>query len=72
MSQFTADLEEFARMLHGAADCINYYVRITSYHDCNDCGEKTCQYKPRLGETTRINCPLWVSKHAKQPEEGER
>lgn len=37
-----------------------YYDRITALHDCNDCGAKrTCRYVPRIGEATRINCPLW-------------
>lgn len=27
---------------------------------CNDCGKaRSCEYKPRLGAYTRINCPLW-------------
>ena len=57
------EAEQFARALNYAADCIRYYERVTSYHDCNDCGKKkTCRHVPRLGELTRINCPLWVSK----------
>jgi len=28
---------------------------------CNDCGKaRSCEYKPRLGAMTRINCHLWV------------
>jgi hypothetical protein len=60
MSQFTMDAEEFARMLHHAADCISYYHRVSSYHDCNDCGANPeCKYLPQWGGMTRINCPLW-------------
>ena len=37
-----------------------YYARGAAQHDCNDCGSRrTCQYVPRLGDTVRINCPLW-------------
>ena len=57
------EAEEFARALVYAADCIRYYERVSSYNDCNNCGKKTtCRYAPKLGETTRINCPLWESK----------
>lgn len=69
MSQFTVDLEECARMMYHAADCINYYIRVTSYPDCNSCGRITCQYKPKPGQQTRINCPLWLSRWDKRPED---
>lgn len=37
-----------------------FYDRITSLHDCNDCGSKAnCKYLPKWGDATRINCPLW-------------
>ena len=43
--------------------CHIVYKRIKACHDCNDCGKMdSCEYSPRLGETTRINCPLWGSK----------
>ena len=62
MSRWDMDAEEFARMLRHAADCITYTNKVTSFHDCNDCGKKDCKYRPKLGEMTRINCPLWESK----------
>ena len=34
--------------------------KVARLPDCNDCTRKDCQYKPRLGEYTRINCPLHV------------
>lgn len=27
--------------------------------DCNDCADLKCQYRPKPGEVTRFNCPLW-------------
>ena len=62
MSQRDEDMKEFARALRYAAECIEYYQRVKSFHDCNDCKDKTCKYKPRLGEQVRINCPLWKEK----------
>ena len=59
MSRMDMDAEEFARMLIYTADCIRYAQRVLSYNDCNNCGRKDCEYKPELGEQTRINCPLW-------------
>lgn len=42
-----------------------YYEQISKQNDCNDCGNaKTCQYIPRPGGLTRINCPLWKHKRA--------
>lgn len=33
---------------------------VSKLHDCNDCGKaRSCEYKPRVGSYTRINCPLW-------------
>lgn len=37
---------------------------IASKPDCNTCCDRTCMYRPRAGETTRFNCPLW---HGPQP-----
>lgn len=38
-------------------------MQVASQNDCNDCGAaRTCQYVPRIGSLTRINCPLWRPK----------
>lgn len=40
-----------------------FFNDVTACGDCNDCGNlKTCKYKPRIGETTCFNCPLWRNK----------
>ena len=62
MSQRDEDAKDFARMLRYAADCIEYYQRVKSFHDCNDCGKRNCEYRPELGEQVRTNCPLWAHK----------
>lgn len=37
-----------------------YYARVAAQYDCNDCGiRRTCTMRPRIGDTVRINCPLW-------------
>ena len=38
----------------------DYYDRVASLPDCNDCGRGACEYKPRWGEQVRINCPLHI------------
>ena len=64
MSRLDEDTAEFARMLYNVADRLTAYQRIISYPDCNTCGKKyTCEYCPRAGEQTRINCPLWTNKN---------
>lgn len=34
--------------------------QIYSTHDCNECGRLCCEYKPKPGEFTRWNCPLFI------------
>lgn len=36
-----------------------FFDDVTGKPDCNDCGRFECEYKPKVGETTRFNCPLW-------------
>jgi hypothetical protein len=53
----------------GKCDTCGYKLHskgVSKLPDCNDCGKaKNCEYKPRLGAYTRINCPLW-EKEAKE------
>ena len=63
MSHRDQDAREFADMLHYVANCVEYYQRVNSYDDCNNCGIRNkCAYCPRPGEQVRINCPLWQDK----------
>lgn len=59
-------------VLYRIIDCIDYYNRMIIQHDCNNCGLKnTCKYVPRVGETLRVNCPLW-ERWANDNSENER
>lgn len=58
---------EFANALRYAAECIEYYERVSSLGDCNDCGrQEQCEYLPKWGEEVRINCPLWAQSQDKE------
>ena len=53
---------DIAAVLFRIADCVQYFDRVSNLHDCNDCAKghpPNCEYLPRPGENTRINCPLW-------------
>lgn len=40
-----------------------FFENITKYGDCNDCGKfVTCEFVPKVGQTTRYNCPLWTGR----------
>lgn len=40
-----------------------FFEDITKCGDCNDCGKsKTCEFVPKVGQTTRYNCPLWTGR----------
>lgn len=36
-----------------------YYDEMTSKEDCNTCNKLACTYRPSVGDTVRVNCPLW-------------
>ena len=36
-----------------------FFDDVTGKPNCNDCGRLECEYRPKVGETTRFNCPLW-------------
>ena len=44
-----------------AQSCLVFTETMKKQHDCNDClAKKDCQYAPKLGQVTRINCYGWV------------
>lgn len=59
-------LEETEKELAAVEELLKIYKKyfddITSLHDCNDCEKKynLCEYRPKVNEYARINCPLWV------------
>ena len=38
-------------------DCLMVYRNIVESGDCNTCKNKDCQWKPKLGQLVRYNCP---------------
>ena len=36
-----------------------YFMDVSSKPDCNTCEKKGCEYRPRVGDTVRANCPLY-------------
>ena len=54
-------IESFVQMLYYASDCIRFAEETKKLPDCNTCGKKNgeCEFAPRIGSRTRINCPLW-------------
>ena len=39
-----------------------FFDDVSKKPNCNDCANIECQYRPRIGETVRFNCPLWRGK----------
>lgn len=56
MSKITETVET----LNNAIAYLQDYEEIIQLNNCNTCGNKTCQYRPKLGERVRYNCPLYV------------
>ena len=48
------------------------FERLMELPNCNDCAlnasSYSCNYRPRIGENVRINCPMWKPKE-EVPEE---
>lgn len=36
-----------------------FFDDVSSKPDCNTCCREQCEYKPKISQTTRFNCPLW-------------
>lgn len=36
-----------------------YFMDVSSKPDCNTCKKRSCEYRPRVGDTVRTNCPLY-------------
>ena len=54
---------ELERVTRERDDYKIFFENITKYGDCNDCGKSvTCEFVPKVGQTTRYNCPLWTGR----------
>lgn len=36
-----------------------YFKDLSSKPDCNTCEKRNCDYRPKIGATVRVNCPLY-------------
>lgn len=43
-------------------DCLMALRNIQNSGDCNECANRGCLYKPKAGQLTRYNCPLFRKK----------
>ena len=55
----TKPYEESASRYYMIADCLKTLRMIWNSGDCNDCGNRGCLYKPKLGHLVRYNCPFY-------------
>lgn len=49
-----------------------YFDRITALPDCNTCLKKdlACEFRPKPGQHTRINCPLYLGFIGREDKDG--
>lgn len=40
-------------------DCLRSYRNIIESGDCNNCTYTHCEYRPKLGQMVRYNCPYY-------------
>ena len=56
LEQLQAELER-VRVERDAYEV--YFMAVSSKPDCNTCEKRGCEYRPRVGDTVRANCPLY-------------
>lgn len=54
---YDAGLDEAIASVAHILDCLMAYRNIVSTGDCNNCKNKDCEWKPKLGQLVRYNCP---------------
>ena len=60
------------RWLHAidkACAALDYMEFMKSQHNCNDCGYKECEHRPKWGDPVRVNCFMWRAKDGSDREE---
>ena len=53
-------IREAIKTLQNVIAYLEEYDAILGLNNCNTCRNKNCQYRPKLGERVRINCPLYI------------
>ena len=61
-SAIGSELEQVKRERDGIKSA---FEDVASKPNCNTCCDRSCMYRPRAGETTRFNCPLWRGRNPK-------
>ena len=51
--------EYISKTLSYIGECVQFTESMRKLQNCESCGKEKCEYGPRLGKPTRINCPLW-------------
>lgn len=59
MSRKDQDREELIQLIISICDYARLGYNISTFGNCNNCGEEECKYKPEWGGIVRWNCPLW-------------
>lgn len=64
---------DYAAAIDEGIKALQYVEFMSHQHSCNDCGWKTCKYKPKWGEPVRINCYQWRAEdqHSMEPKKAE-
>lgn len=62
MNNKTENIEKIISELSVLMITAHEFEKIVAMPNCNDCGRNHCQYKVRIGDTVRFNCPLWEKK----------
>lgn len=54
--------ETVGKWLHAidkACAALDYVEYMKAQHDCNDCGYKEFEHRPKWGDPVRVNCFMW-------------
>ena len=56
----TTKLDELIAQKSYELDCLKAYKNIVKSGDCNNFGNKGCEWAPKPGQLVRYNCPHYV------------
>lgn len=53
---------KWLRAIDKACAALDYVEFMKGQHNCNDCGRKECEHRPKIGDPVRVNCFMWEGK----------
>lgn len=62
MSRKDDDREKLIQLVTSNCDYARLGYNISTQNNCNTCKDRSCKYRPDLGDPVRWNCPLWKGK----------